>query len=87
MNKAKFKRGDMFYHPEQKLFIIIEDKAYYPNTNKNGDSGWLYDLKCFQSQGDEPKPFKRYYENKMINTLEPIKKTNAVKVLYGSNDK
>ncbi len=87
MKKAMFKKGDTFFHPTQRMFVIIDDKQYFENTNEKGDKGWLYTLKCFEHKGDTPKPWKRYYETRIINELQPLKKTKAVKVLYGDSGK
>ena len=87
MKKAMFKRGDTFFHPEQRMFVMIDDMQYMDSPGKDGQKGWLYNLKCFQHKNDLPKPWKRYYETRIINELQPLKKTKAVKVLYGDSGK
>jgi hypothetical protein len=77
-NKAKFKKGDMFFHPTQRMFVQIDTVDHYPERG-----GYLYTLKCFEHKGDTPKPWKRYYESRLITELQPLKKSNAVKILYG----
>lgn len=86
MRKAKFKKNDVFFHPEQKLFVMIDDVQFFDKTNKNGDKGWLYTLKCFKHEKDEAKPWKRYYESRIINELLPLKSSNTMKVLYGDSN-
>lgn len=81
MKKAMFKRGDTFFHPEQRMFVVIDDMQHFEGEGK----GWLYTLKCFQHKNDLPKPWKRYYQDRVINELQPLKKTKAIKVLYGDS--
>ena len=79
MTKVKplFKKGSIFFHEDQKLFVSVENVDFI--TNK----GNLYTLKVYAHK-DKPSEYKRYYEDKVIDLLTPMKKTNAVKVLFGS---
>lgn len=79
-SKAKFKIGQAFFHPGQNLFVQIDDVQYFDGK------GWLYNLKCFKHEQDEKKPWKRYYEDRIINELLPMKDTKAMKVLYGNTN-
>lgn len=76
--KAKFKIGDTFFHNEQKLFVIVDDVGFFK------DKGYLYTLKCFKHEKDKATPWKRYYENRMLNELTLLKSNNTLKVLYGN---
>ena len=78
--KAKFKKGDTFIHPTQNLFVVVDEVNFYQGTDK----GFLYTLKCYLHEKDQAKPWKRYYESKVISELVPLKSSNAVKVLYGN---
>lgn len=79
--KPKFKKGQTFYHAAQNIFVMIDTMDYYEGEGR----GWLYNLKCFKHEHDQDKkPWKRYYEAKMLSELTPLKSNNAVKVLYGS---
>lgn len=78
-SKPKFKKGETFFLPKESLFVIIDDMGYFEGEGK----GWLYNLKCFKHQQDEAKPWKRYYEHRVINELQPLRSSKAVKVLYG----
>lgn len=76
--KPKFKKGQTFWHAGQNVFIMIDAMEYYEGK------GWLYNLKCYKHEHDsEKKPWKRYYESKMLEELTPLKTNNSVKVLYG----
>lgn len=77
--KPKFKRDQMFFHPEQKVFVAVDSVSYYEGEGK----GWLYALRVYNHDRTESKPYKRYYENKMMSDLTPLKEANAVKVLFG----
>ena len=81
--KPKFKKNQMFFHPEQKVFVAIDSMDFYEGEGK----GWLYALRVYNHDRTESKPFKRYYEAKMLETLTPLKEANAVKVLYGEKPK
>lgn len=74
--KAKFKKGQKFFHAGQNLFVEIEDLEFFEGK------GWLYTLKTY-SHKNEVSPFKRYYEPKVIEMLAPMRETPAVKILYG----
>lgn len=74
--KAKFKKGQKFFHAGQNLFVEIENAEFFDGK------GWLYTLKTYSHKGDV-EPYKRYYEPKVIELLAPMKPTNAVKILYG----
>lgn len=67
----------MFFHPEQKVFVAIDGMEHYEGK------GWLYALRVYNHDRTESKPFKRYYENKIMDVLTPLKEANAVKVLFG----
>lgn len=77
--KPKFKKDQMFFHPEQKVFVAIDSVSFYEGEGK----GWLYALRVYNHDRTESKPFKRYYESKMMTDLTPLKEANAVKVLFG----
>ena len=76
--KAKYKKGQAFFLPKESLFVQIDGMNYYEGKDK----GWLYDLKCYKHEQDEKKPFKRYYEHRITNELQPLKTDKAIKVLY-----
>ncbi len=78
--KAKFKVGDKFFHSEQGLFVVIDEVGFYQGEGK----GWLYTLKCFKHEKDEAKPWKRYYEHRVLSELVPLKVNAAMNVLYGN---
>ncbi len=86
--KARFKKNEKFFHPGQNLFIVIDDMVYMPNKNESGNSGWLYTLKCYrhEHEAQSPKPWKRYYEKRIITELLPMRPTNAVKILYDESE-
>lgn len=74
--KPKFKVGQTFFHPGQNIFVKIE-------TVVNVESkGILYTLKTYSTDGTV-EPYKRYYEDKVIDLLKPMRETPALKVLYG----
>lgn len=77
--KPKFKKDQMFFHPEQKVFVAIDSVSFYEGEGK----GWLYALRVYNHDRTESKPFKRYYEHKVMSELTPLKQDNAVKVLFG----
>lgn len=77
--KPKFKKNQMFFHPEQKVFVAVDGMDFYEGEGK----GWLYALRVYNHDRSESKPWKRYYEYKMLSDLTPLKEANAVKVLYG----
>jgi hypothetical protein len=76
--KPKFKKNETFWHPEQKVFVIVDGMDYFEGK------GWLYNLKCFKHENDEKIPWKRYYESRVMNELVQLKTNNAVKILYGN---
>ena len=76
--KAKFKRGETFLHPDQKIFVVIDDMDYFEGK------GWLYNLKVFNHGVADAKPWKRYYETRVMTELVQMTKANTAKVLYGS---
>lgn len=76
--KSKFKKGDSFFHNEQKVFVVVDDINFYQGK------GFLYTLNVFSNENDKGRPWKRYYEDRVINELTPLKGSNAVKVLYGN---
>lgn len=78
MQKAKFKIGDQFFHEKQKLFVVVDDVSFFQNK------GHLYTLKCFTHENTEAKPWKRYYESKIMSELVPLRPSDAVRVLYGN---
>lgn len=80
--KPKFKKNQMFFHSEQKVFVAIDGMEYHENT-EGEKKGWLYALRVYNHDKTESKPWKRYYEHKIVNVLTPLKEANAVKVLYG----
>lgn len=77
MLKPKFKKDQMFFHPDQKVFVAIDGMSFYEGK------GWLYALRVYNHDRTESKPFKRYYEHKVMSELTPLKQDNAVKVLFG----
>lgn len=77
--KPKFKKDQMFFHPEQKVFVAIDGMSFYAGEGK----GWLYALRVYNHDRTSSQPFKRYYEHKILETLTPLKEANAVKVLFG----
>ena len=77
MNKPMFKVDDMFFHSEQNLFVQIDQVNNIPKK------GWLYNLKVFDHVHKQPKPWKRYYEAKVLEVLQPVIPSHATKVLYG----
>ena len=77
--KPMFKKNQMFFHPEQKVFVAIDSMDFYEGEGK----GWLYALRVYNHDRTESKPFKRYYESKMLTDLTPLRETKAVQVLYG----
>lgn len=79
-SKPKFKVGDAFFLPKEAMFVQVDKVEYF----EGDDKGWLYNLKCYKHQGDEMKPWKRYYEHRVINELQPMRHTKAMKVLYGT---
>ena len=76
--KPKFKKGETFLHPIQKVFVVIDNMAYYEGK------GWLYNLMVFNHGVAEAVPWKRYYESRVMTELTQMTKANTAKVLYGS---
>lgn len=79
--KPKFKKDQMFFHPEQKVFVAIDGMSFYEGK------GYLYSLRVYNHDKTQSSPWKRYYESKIIQELTPLKETKAVKVLYGAKPK
>lgn len=79
--KSKFKKGEVFYHSNKNLFVVIDDVNYYDHK------GYLYTLKYFTHEVAESKPFKRYYEPKMLTELVSLKANNSMRILYGTKSK
>jgi len=79
--KPMFKINEMFFHPEQKVFVTIDTMQYFMGEDK----GWLYALKVFNHNTGETKPWKRYYEHKVIDVLQKLKNQHGTKVLFGEN--
>jgi hypothetical protein len=77
--KAKFKKGDKFFHPTQDLFVIIDEMDFFQGK------GWLYTLKCFKHEKDVAVPWKRYYESKVLTELIPLRPNQAARVLYANS--
>lgn len=77
--KPKFKLNSMFFHSEQKVFVAIDGMSYFEGEGK----GWLYALRVYNHDKTESKPFKRYYESKILEVLTPLKESHAVNVLFG----
>lgn len=78
--KAKFKKGDKFFHPGQNLFIEVDEVNFF----EGADKGYLYNLKCYKHEKDTAVPWKRYYENKIILELVPLTAQYGQKVLFGT---
>lgn len=78
--KPKFKVGDAFFLPKEAMFVQIDKMEYFEGEGR----GWLYNLKCYKHAQDEAKPWKRYYEERVINELLPMRQSKAMKVLYGT---
>ena len=79
VSKPKFKKNQMFFHPQQKVFVAIDSVQWQEGEGK----GWLYALRVYNHDKTESKPYKRYYEHKMMSELTMLKEANAVKVLFG----
>lgn len=77
--KAKFKKGDKFFHPTQDLFIVIDAVDYFQGK------GYLYTLKCFKHEKDVAVPWKRYYESRVLTELMPLRESQAARVLYAGS--
>ena len=78
--KPMYKKGDMFFHPDQKVFVTIDTMEHY----KGADKGWLYALKVFNHETMlAGKPWKRYYEAKVVDVLKKLKIKDSAKVLFG----
>jgi hypothetical protein len=75
-----FKENDKFFHPEKNIFVVVDAIDYYPSKG-----GFLYTLKCFNHDNVETKPWKRYYESRVINELLPLKPNNVTKITLGDN--
>ena len=78
--KPMFKENEKFFHPDQNIFVMVDKIDFYPNKG-----GYLYTLKCFNHDNTETKPWKRYYESKVLSELVPLKTNNAGRVIFGSN--
>jgi len=78
--KPMFKKNEKFFHPEQNLFVTVDKIDFYPDKG-----GYLYTLKCFNHETTETKPWKRYYENRVLAELVPLKPNNAVKAIFGKS--
>ena len=83
LQKPQFSKDQMFFHPEQKVFVAVDGVSYFEGEGK----AWLYALRVYNHDRTESKPFKRYYEHKMLTDLTPLKEANAVKVLFGEKKK
>lgn len=72
--RPKAKVNDVFLHTEEKRTFIVANVSNQPK-------GRLYTLKEL-GVGDNID-YKRYYEDKLVNTCEKLKNDKAAKVLYG----
>lgn len=83
----KFKKGEIFFHPEQKVLVEIEDMVvpYKKNKAINIDKEWLYNLHILNPTTGIKKPWKRYYENKIAETLVKLENIEAARVLFKDN--
>ena len=75
-SKPKAKVNDVFMHKdEQKMFIVVEAEKF--------PKGKLYTLKEVSAKGDVS--YKRYYEDKLMDSCIKTKNSKVVKVLFGKN--
>ena len=80
----KFKHGDLFFHNEQKVLVEVQSmlipdtKGRLPNT----ENEWLYNLHILNPNTGQKRPWKRYYEKKMIEALTKLENIDAARVLF-----
>ena len=84
---SKFKEGDIFFHPSQKVLVEVESMVIPETKNRmpNTDNEWLYNLHILNPNTGQKKPWKRYYEKKVIETLVKLENLEAAKVLFKDN--
>lgn len=70
----RIKTGDVVLHKEQNKMFKIESVGNYAK-------GKLYTMAELTTKGDVE--YKRYYQDKLLDTCTKVKNTEAVKVLFG----
>jgi len=80
-DKALYKVGDKFFHPEQQLFLVVNAVEFYKTRG-----GYLYRMEVFNTTTkiDKSDPWKSYYQSKVIKELVLLKDNFTTKVLYGN---